>query len=273
MVRAPDEPLDNMALIEINDKVRLASFFAADLPLHIYEIGDLDEFFWPNTKWFGWENGGDLHSVALFYSGTNTPTLLLLERSRPDTSIALLGAVQSHLPSHYYAHLSPGLASHLGDRKLNAHGRHLKMSLTTPARIQDAETDDIEPLNASHCDELNSFYEKSYPGHWFMPQMLATGQYFCIRCEGSLAAVAGVHVYSPEYGVAALGNITTLPELRGKGLGRRVTARLCQSLREHVTTIGLNVHADNAPAIRCYRALGFEVVAEYDEFMIESGHL
>ena len=38
---------------------------------------------------------------------------------------------------------------------------------------------------------------------------------------------------------------------------------------ETVDHIGLNVKADNAPALACYRRLGFEVAAEYGEFMVE----
>jgi hypothetical protein len=38
----------------------------------------------------------------------------------------------------------------------------------------------------------------------------------------------------------------------------RVTARLCQSLREKVCHIGLNVQADNHAPMACYRNLGVE---------------
>ncbi len=36
-----------------------------------------------------------------------------------------------------------------------------------------------------------------------------------------------------------------------------------------VDLIGLNVKADNAPALACYSRLGFEIVAPYAEFTIE----
>ncbi len=267
-------------LIEIDDKARLAAFFAQDLPLHIYELGDLDDFYWPNTTWFGWERRGELCAVALLYVGTNMPTLLLLERNCPSESIALLDAISPHLPDRYYAHLSPGLQTQLADHCLTPHGRHLKMCLTAPERIHavdwavDRAVDraigavDVEPLDMSHREELTAFYQSSYPGHWFLPRMLQTGQYFAIRTGDSLVAAAGVHVYSPKYAVAALGNIATRPDARGQGFARRVIARLCQSLLEHTSTIGLNVHADNQPALHCYRTLGFEVVAEYDEFAV-----
>jgi ribosomal protein S18 acetylase RimI-like enzyme len=81
-----------------------------------------------------------------------------------------------------------------------------------------------------------------------------------------LVSVAGVHVVSLHYRVAALGNITTRPALRGRGYARRVTAHLCQSLAQRVDHIGLNVKADNAAALACYRRLGFQTIGQYEEF-------
>src|SRR5438093_529591 len=82
--------------------------------------------------------------------------------------------------------------------------------------------------------------------NWFDPRMLETGHYYGIRQDGTLLSIAGVHVYSPRYRVAALGNITTRPAARGHGLATLVTAKLCQELLRSVDEIGLNVRADNA---------------------------
>jgi len=81
--------------------------------------------------------------------------------------------------------------------------------------------------------------------------------------------VAGIHVYSPKYKVAALGNICTHPDFRGKGWGRAVTAKLCKSLLQEIEYIGLNVKANNKTAISLYEKLGFEIVSSYFEFMDE----
>jgi predicted GNAT family acetyltransferase len=83
-------------------------------------------------------------------------------------------------------------------------------------------------------------------------------------------SVAGVHVYSRQHKVAALGNITTRPDARGKGLATTVTARLCQELlRAGIECVGLNVKADNQSAITCYEKLGFERVADYGAYTVE----
>jgi predicted GNAT family acetyltransferase len=82
-------------------------------------------------------------------------------------------------------------------------------------------------------------------------------------------SVAGAHVYSPQYKVAALGNITTHPQFRGKGLARVVCAKLCQELLQTVNHIGLNVKVDNISVIACYCKLGFEPVATYEEYSLK----
>lgn len=85
----------------------------------------------------------------------------------------------------------------------------------------------------------------------------------------ALVCVAGVHVYSPQYGVAALGNVATLPAFRGRGLATLVTTRLCRQLTDQGLTVGLNVKSDNTPALAAYTKIGFSVVADYEEFTAE----
>ena len=81
-------------------------------------------------------------------------------------------------------------------------------------------------------------------------------------------AVAGVHVVSRSMRVAALGNVATDPRRRGRGLGRTVCAAVVEALANDVDIVGLNVAADNAGAIACYRSLGFERVCSYEEVLL-----
>ena len=120
------------------------------------------------------------------------------------------------------------------------------------------------------ADDLRALYEASYPGNWFVPRMLETGCYYGVRRGSALVSVAGVHVYSRRYKVAALGNVTTRPDVRGQGLAAAATARVCQEmLRAGIEHIGLNVKADNRSAIACYEKLGFERAADYGEYTLE----
>jgi predicted GNAT family acetyltransferase len=124
----------------------------------------------------------------------------------------------------------------------------------------------VVPLGPDDLDEALAFYARAYPGTWFEPRMLETRRYVGIREAGDLVCVAGVHVWSPEWRVAALGNVATLPEARGRGLATAACAHLCRTLlSDGIDTISLNVRADNVAAIAAYEKLGFAHAADYVE--------
>jgi predicted GNAT family acetyltransferase len=91
-----------------------------------------------------------------------------------------------------------------------------------------------------------------------------------MRAAGQLVSVAGVHICSPAFRVAVLGNVATHPDHRGPGHARTAVRSLCAGIRRQVDHIGLNVKADNVSAIRCYEALGFDVIGRYEECMVET---
>jgi predicted GNAT family acetyltransferase len=143
---------------------------------------------------------------------------------------------------------------------------HHKLGLGDPARLVEHDTADVELLGPSDLDEIERFYASAYPGTWFHARMLETGRYVGIRHAGSLACVAGVHVWSPAWGVATLGNVATLPEVRGLGLATAACARLCLILlADGIHVVSLNVRADNCAALRAYAKLGFAHAADYVE--------
>ena len=242
-----------------------------DTALHLYEIGDLDPFFWPHTRWFGQRRARSrVAAIALLYSGMEPPTLSAFERRNTGVAETLVAGLSPHLPPCFCAHLSPNLTGCVGERwRCVSSERSLKMVLTDRALLETVPTAG-RTLGPEHLAEVVAFYSHSYPGNWFDPRMLETGHYVGIRRAGQLVCIAGVHVYSLGYRVAALGNIATDPALRGQGLAQQATAQLCRSLLATVDTIGLNVKADNAAAIACYHRLGFEVAAEYEEAMFDS---
>ncbi|RZT78573.1 putative GNAT family acetyltransferase [Micromonospora violae] len=253
-----------MAVRAEHDRAVLARLLGRDPVLHAYQLGDLDDFFWPYTSWF---RRGE--QVALLYHGVDPPTLLAFATAADTAALrVLLTQVAPLLPARLYAHLSPGLTDALaGTFRIDAGGRHHRMALTDPARLA-AVTPAGVPLTAADLPSLRELYAHAYPGNWFDERMLDTGQYLGVREGGELVAVAGVHVFSPAYKVAALGNVTTHPSWRGRGLGAAVVAALCARLRESVTHVTLNVKADNATAVRLYERVGFTRFADYDEWTL-----
>jgi len=258
-----------MISICLHDKIAIERVLRENVFLHIYGIGDLDDFFWPYTTWYAAKSNTEIHAIALLYTGLSLPTLLALSENT-DKMQCLLKSISHLLPQRFYAHLSPGVETVFRTtHHLIPHGEYLKMALLHRSDVETCRCPETCVLGNGDVNEINEFYQQCYPGNWFDPRMLETGKYFGIRKEEYLVSIAGIHVYSPEYKVAALGNIATAPSHRNKGYGRQVTAKTCQSLLKDVSHVGLNVKADNNHAISCYKSLGFETVASYGEFMLE----
>lgn len=258
-----------MPLVSLHAPSEIAAVLGRNPALHIYTLGDLDDFFWPYTTWYALMDAGTIQAVVLLYHATAVPTLLALTETPTDAMCTLLRAVKRLLPKQIYAHLNleyvPLLAD---DYYAQSHGLHHRMVLGDPARVAAVDTRQCVALSVADLDDLRRLYAASYPGNWFDPRMLETGYYYAIRRNGELVSVAGVHVYAPQYGVAALGNITTHPAFRSQGLGLAVTAKVCQALLPTVNYIGLNVHVGNERAIASYTRLGFESTIVFEECML-----
>jgi predicted GNAT family acetyltransferase len=152
---------------------------------------------------------------------------------------------------------------------MHSSGLHYKYALHDRECVLAVEREHARRLEGQDLDALKAFYDESYPGNWFDARMLETGQYYGIWREGKLASVAGIHVYSREYKVATIGNVTTHPIYRREGLSTAACATLCRELLKTVEHIGLNVKADNLAAITVYERLGFERIGTYEEFFCQ----
>ena len=255
----------------LHSKHEVEGFCRRNPFLHLYSLGDLDDFFWPHTTWYALRDSGQVQQLVLLYTGQPLPTILAYAEEPIGSMRDLLRHLVHVLPRHFYAHVTAGTADVLEcEYRLRAHGLHYKMALTDSSRVARAKSSQAVALSADDTEDLLALYAASYPGNWFVARMLETGCYYGIRRGDALVSVAGVHVYSHKYKVAALGNITTRPDVRGQGLGTAVTARLCHELLlSGIEHVGLNVKDDNQSAIACYEKLGFQRVADYGEYSVD----
>lgn len=274
----------------VTDRAQIERFLRRDPGRHLYALGDLDDFFWPRTTWFGAFVNADnraesgsvvgrsdrdaLRELVLLYRGNSLPTILAFSAGDDALMRRLCIEVLRRRPEQYYAHLSVGLVERLREHGVTCedHGLHQRMMLRRlcPARGDLRAGESIVRLGADDLPAIERLLAESYPGNWFDPAMLATGQYYGVRAEsgGALVTMAGVHVVSASLRVAAIGNVTTHPTQRGRGLAAAVVSELCRNLAVVADHVGLNVAVENAGAIGCYERLGFVTCCQYNEVVI-----
>lgn len=119
---------------------------------------------------------------------------------------------------------------------------------------------DISALEALYADGESTGEAPDF----FFPSMVAEGVFFGVFQGADLISVAGTHLYAPAEGAAAMGNVYTRRDQRGRGWGRIATCAALRALSA-LETVGLNVRAGNAPAIRVYESLGFQKHCEFVE--------
>jgi ribosomal protein S18 acetylase RimI-like enzyme len=296
---------------EVKSKHELYEFFVSDEPLmHIYEIGDLDDFFWANTKWVALNsvvNGSfQKNFVSLLYTSPDMLVVIALGSDR-DAGCSLLDYLCSAstgkgvIPSMFYSHLRIGLADTVSNHfNIISRDLYMKMGLINKLPVLSVNCEFVRQLHPTDLSDILQFYKESYPGNWFDARMLDSLQTFGIweddvSCRNSdevkdplapeatvfsassttgtkkrrvLVAVAGIHVFSVKFKVAALGNIAVHPRFRGRGFATQVTAALVRSLLgAGIESIGLNVSEANQAAITCYTKLGFEKIDVFEEIL------
>lgn len=258
-----------MKIVSLHSKEDIETVLRTNLPVHIYEIGDLDDFFWPFTTWYAGQHDNFNKEILLIYNSGNTPTLLAFASDVNNMQATLQSACHL-LPTKMIGHLSSGCLKALEKYyTIDTHGTFVKMINSSPDMIKHVKNTEVIRLTMSDLPGLLSLYSEAYPSGWFDQRMLETKQFFGIKKENRIVSVAGIHVYSKHYRVAAIGNVVTHPDFRNKGYCTLCISRICSSLFETVDHIGLNVQKDNFAAIKCYERNGFRTIAEYQECKLD----
>lgn len=222
-----------------------------------YALADLDP---EHSSYAHWMTSP--RAVVLVYSGLNPP--VLFAHGDPGATLELLRAVP---PAAYQYTLLPTHRALLGAQlKAEKEVRMWRMAVRRqdfhpvpdprPVRLMPSDIDEILALYAGRSESPDAFH----------PRQLELGPFFGIRENGELKAVAGVHVFSQPARVAAVGNVFTHPDSRGRGLGRAASSAVVAALFEAgIETIVLNVSMQNDPALHVYRRLGFMPFCGYYE--------
>ena len=229
-----------------------------------YMLGDLDEPHWKHCSFVGaWPPGsqpGDPpQALILRYDGFDPALLVVSGSTAGVTAILRLQPVSS---SVYFTASGPLLPVLERRYHIPSPAHMWRMALSADAFPGLPDTgEEAVPLTGSKATALlTAFFAgmRQENGNHFSPEQVKDDAFFGIFVDSKLVSVAGTHLVSETESVAAVGNIYTLPDYRGRGYATQCTAATVASLLERgIQDIVLNVRQDNLTAIHIYEKLGF----------------
>ena len=244
---------------QTRDRALLRAFLRRDRLRAAYALCDLDPREFGKTRWGIATRATETIAVVLEYTGLTPQPMfvtgdpegiaeILRQVIRP--RLVYLAAEASQLPtieSIYRVEPGPPMVRMVVDRLAFRPYSGVALRLL-PVEIGD----------------LNRLYGYGFTA-WLPAESIANGVYYGIREGGRLVAAAGTHVISAEAGLAAVGNVMTHPDYRGRGYAKLTTSAVTQQLLRTCDEVVLNVRSDNPSAIAAYRALGYREYCTFEE--------
>ena len=231
------------------DQTAIRAILRRDPIWGVYALGDLAPRMFPKTQWFGPDLALVLHDFdtsILFAIGTGAvrealdhvrwPVHLQLQQDALD-EVARYAVIEQQCQMWRMGWKGP------------REGGHHRNTSTAAVRLGAA---DVPALLKLYADGEATGEAPDF----FYPSMVTDGVFFGVYEGDALVAAAGTHLFAPEEHAVAIGNIYTMRDRRGRGLGAAVTRAVLDVVKDS-GTVGLNVRAHNHAALHLYESLGF----------------
>ena len=243
----------SITIYQLEDKTKILNFLNQDRLYAAYAIGDLEPGLFNQTEWIGAEKSGKLVAITLYFIGIQPAALFLMGTNEGLDRIFVSGYHPDNVtflcrPEHYPT-----------TSQFYAWGKRLSMWRmgTDSDRFLRVESHALR-LDTTHVEHLVALFGDE-GADAFSPFQVEDGVFYGIFKNQQLVSTAGTHLVSQTYNLAAVGNIYTHPEHRGKGYGTQATsAVVAELLNQGIRDVVLNVEQDNIPANHVYERLGFE---------------
>ncbi len=237
----------------------------------VYALGDLEPGLFEHTCWYAAEG-----SAALLMLFTAFDTPVLFAAGPADRVAGLLDEIGDR--PRLYLSIQPEILPLIRARYAVSGLRAMWRMALDPGRFQPWPGSPAGParLTPSDYTALTRLYaDGAATGEapdFFAPYMVEQGVFYGIFEGQELVAAAGTHLVAPAEGVAAVGNVYTRRDRRGRGLATRVTSAVASELVRGLpagSVIALNVMQANRPALSVYERLGFARHCEFYEGLAE----
>ncbi len=246
--------------MRLTDPNAIRALLETDRAWSVYALGDLAPGFFEHSEWYC--APAPEPALLLLYRLFETPVLFAL--GSPSAVGGLLDEI-SNEPTLYLS-IRPEILPQIEARYRvePPGGVAMWRMILDPNRFRPAAAgarrlslDDLPALEALLADgeavgEAPDFFSAA---------MLEQGVFYGVSEGSALVAAAGTHLVTPAFGVAAVGNVYTRRDRRGRGLAAQVTSAVTADLLSRqppLTTVALNVNQQNAAAQHVYAGLGYE---------------
>ena len=251
---------------KLDNKDEILAFLQQDRFYAAYAIGDLEPDFFPQCEWFAAGDGERIQALALHFTGLDPHALFTMGAS--DGLPLILGSALR--PERIYF---TGRSEHVPAVQAFYSLGEINKMLRMTVRDEDFHpvTGKALKLGPGYSSELKRLYSlgesigESVVA--FSPYQLAQGVFYGIEKRGRLVAAAGTHLVAPTYGVAAVGNVFTDPDHRGRGYATLCTRAVTRELLSQGMDVVLNVQEGNADAIHIYEKLGYREYCRFIEVL------
>lgn len=240
----------------ITDKARIRAILEQDRAWSIYALGDLVPPYDTGCTWIA--SPADSGALVLLNRQFDPP--VLFATGEPAAVAGILDEIAGERA--FYLHVRHSIVPLIAERWHVEHVKPMRRLVLEPARFNPADSSRAVRLGPADVDAVQRLYADgnttSESPDFFFPSMLDDGVFFGIRENGALISVAGTHLVAAAESVAAIGNVYTRRDRRGRGLAAQVTSAVAaELLRREIKTIALNVVEANETARRVYERLGF----------------
>lgn len=248
----------------LTDLLEVRRLLETDRRWAVYALGDLAPHRLPHCSWLHAPAYGP--GLALLYREFGTPVLLAL--GPPDAVRPLVPELVAE--PRMFIHLPPDLLELLRPHYRVEEEADMWRMILDPTQFASQNSGHVHLLGSGDVTALERLFADGKPTgevpHFYFPAMLDDGAFFGIWEGNDLIAAGGTHMVEPALDLAAIGNIYTRRDRRGRGFARRVTCAItAELLRRGLGTIALNVNQHNGAAIHVYESLGFQRYCPFKE--------
>lgn len=140
------------------------------------------------------------------------------------------------------------------------------VQMVAESPLQPVSDERVQRLTQHDAAEMLALASLTKPGP-FTLGALSLGDFWGVKIEGRLVAMAGERMKQPGY--TELSGVCSHPEFRGGGLGRLLSLFVANRIFARGEVAYLHAYATNAAAIRLYESIGFRMRREMNVAVVQ----